>query len=103
MAKACGSSIQEALTEPGSAGLATAGCGPGARVWQRGASLTHDGEQHLAAADARSLLHLALVGARVGRLEARQVDGGVAVLGVGRVEVGAALRSEEHTSELQSR
>ena len=53
--------------------------------------LTHDDQTHLPAADARSLLHLALVGARVRRLEPRQVDGGVAVLGVGGVEVDATL------------
>lgn len=53
--------------------------------------LTHDDQQHLPAADAGSLLHLTLVGARVGRLQPRQVDGGVAILGVGRVEVDSTL------------
>ena len=54
-------------------------------------ALTHDGEQDLAAAYPGGLLHLALVRARVRRAQPRQVDGGVAVLGVGRVEVDATL------------
>lgn len=53
--------------------------------------LTHDDQQHLPAADPGRLLHFALVGARVRRPEPRQVDGGVAVLGVSRVEVDSAL------------
>ena len=54
-------------------------------------ALTHDGEQDLAAAYPGGLLDLALVRARVRRAQPRQVDGGVAVLGVGRVEVDATL------------
>lgn len=53
--------------------------------------LTHDDQQHLPAADTGSLLHFTQVSARVQRLKPRQVDGGVAVLGVGGVEVDAAL------------
>ena len=54
-------------------------------------ALTHDGELDLPAPDPRGLLHLALVRARVCGAQPRQVDGGVAVLGVGRVEVDATF------------
>lgn len=53
--------------------------------------LTHHSQHHLPAADARDLLHLALVRPRVSRLERQQVDGGIAVLGVRGEEVDAVL------------
>lgn len=53
--------------------------------------LTHDNQLHLLAADTRSLLHFTLVGARVGRLQPRQVDRGIACLWVTRAEVNPTL------------
>lgn len=53
--------------------------------------LTHDNQLHFLAADSRSLLNFTLVGARVCRLQSGQVDGGVAALRVGCVEVDSTL------------